>query len=618
LYTLVSAIRAPVFLKKEQVQKSATAQKDEIIPPAYTLAGSVEYNPNLIGENTAGTGSPKEQHGDNLSDSNSDNTIEDNREPLNGPTESDKGDALGSNKVVDTEIVSCSPLRDPNDLYMYIHNHHELLTGDPRSWGTADKFTRAQLPLWDELGAAFLALFAAEKTIIASRQEGVDPIICNAAEANQPIHRAYSIAFMNIMNGIELLNKNKIPLLRNDIIAAYNKELSRVIHVENELLIECGYDAIDVNEVLIKHSGSGEVSRPFSLASAQSISENDFFQNINEATEFYSKFRKENMFLSGSNFVDIVNRYAKNEKGFNIFLGGFGFASTTFSANLDGYGTRFLRQVNTDDESIIFCSTQFGVSFEKTTRDNPNWIGRAKIYSWMGKKMAEIFNYPNGETLTFDVDLIKSPTNGDVQFYSMTSAGDMTLADCGETRPENLDEMIVSSIGVQIINWIVGNLDGHNANSMITLENGKIRGIDPGLILPPWDIGETIEEIKSNYNSAYVKHTGLQAFDDDWLSEIVPNTSKRIVIKLPPLKPDVAERLREFTSAEGRREFIGQLRANNLTEAEISATEKRLDIVSKQLDDVEIINEGEKYSVIWNRKDSRLNGNNCWLLRSPS
>jgi hypothetical protein len=87
-----------------------------------------------------------------------------------------------------------------------------------------------------------------------------------------------------------------------------------------------------------------------------------------------------------------------------------------------------------------------------------------------------------------------------------------------------------------------------------------------------------------------------------------------IPLRLPPLTKDIKIALRTMTTGDGREKVLNAVRGNKMTPAEVRATAGRLDLIARQIDLVETVEDGG-YMDLWNREDSPLTLENCVLRR---
>jgi hypothetical protein len=464
-----------------------------------------------------------------------------------------------------------------------------------------------------------MKIFAKEKEIIGKH---VPQIMKNAA-SNQ-LHTVYTQGMSDVQYLISAFTKaDHTPTIR-EMIDVYNGWLTRIVNLTNEFLAQSKLGAINVNDILIAQPKSGISAIDLSDAiGTQPVTDANIVSEAENALLFFNRYAVDNEVTTGDIFISALNGLYNREKKYQLFMARFGYGNITIAANVAGKGTRFLRKVNCPAEVDDFYKRAISHSYEAVTQKNPNFEGRAKAYSWLGKEIAAGFDY---EQLTPEVEILEKDN---LRFISMGSAGDVDLGILKKQAIPVTNEMISSSIVVQIINWLAGQCDASYSNVMLTQKTGLIKAIDPGLTFPPWEFGENATEGNMNLGHRltvdYLLSNGKSLGDPDYVpafyrfSSDCDRTGKRIIYDLPPLPEEGAKFLLEFTNPEGgkMKEFIKFLQGNGFTELEIKSFENRAATLHDALGNVQPIDSKEKYLDLWKQENSPLTVKNCYLRRLP-
>jgi hypothetical protein len=490
--------------------------------------------------------------------------------------------------------------------------HFEVLNGAAYRSETMILFSQHPLPLHEKLDAAFKKIFESERAILTS---GVNQTFrAEESRRGAPIHDAYVAAVNELKNSVAtLLFHNCIPTTEYDLINAYNSVLETLVGKINQRFKAYSYGEIDFDTIKIPLP-EADVSSSHLTQSVTTISQETLFPQIKSASEFASRFDISSM---PKHFVAILNAHlAKRFSG--IRLCGAGVASTLFYAGLQGKGTRVLRKIGTnEEESMAFLRAMFGHIFERETQQNPNLGGRTTAATEIGQLMARF----GGERPTVDAEVLTDPTTGE-RYICTTDAGDQSLIQWRNGVTAFTGANIDRFTQLQAFSYITGQCDGHAGNFVVNSQTGQITAIDPGFTFPPFEFGETADELRQHLAQ------NLHDYDDHWgrlsVDTIMKDRGfnaikmpKSIILTLPThMTRKTFDMLTQMVNDEACDEIDKTLKATGHTEKERQATQWRLRTMRKQLATVQITSE-EELQRLWNTNPSPFTGDNCWLRRFP-
>ncbi|MDR1438317.1 MAG: hypothetical protein LBI69_04665 [Puniceicoccales bacterium] len=412
----------------------------------------------------------------------------------------------------------------------------------------------------------------------------------------------------------EIPTGTKTPFGQTQIKQIYNSELEKAVRNLNEWLP--GKARIDFDgEIRIK--GAGELEPEATTASfcdrLETISQGDFLSTvINE------EFIKTLELLSETDNRIVINLFnvalAKKFKG--IYYVNHGCFRTIVLANIFGFnGVSFLNNIESNPEfaRLAIRKALMGRILGQTRQENP----RHDIYALAYAELGKLFTQKGLPSPTYTANVLE----GDGQKWTaMSSAGDMTMLEWEAKGISVSEELIQSSIMVQIFNYLAGQIDANGGNVIYNSADKCVRAIDAGCILPPWDLGKNREEFSKNIMEVFKKVISSMALSSEargknekYHEDQAHENAQRIIFKLPPMKQEMYDALAYATSAQEEEKFLKFLKVNQLSNAEISQTKTRFEFIRESLKDVRILDERETLLNLWYENPSPFTAENCWL-----
>ncbi|MDR2030288.1 MAG: hypothetical protein LBP65_02380 [Puniceicoccales bacterium] len=503
------------------------------------------------------------------------------------------------------------------------------------SWrgGTSNRFVENGWPSIEEFYRAYERITVA---VNANKpQNGFsEKFEKSEAKKNQSLHAAFVAMLTNISTGIDAIRYLDVPITKQQLISIYNVELEKFVATINAALERHGYteakvnfNAIRIPEPISNQDGSvsaqGELPTPTVLLKSVTtdpfsaftpIPSNDVLKQVRRLEEKYPAIVDVDVPAS---FRPLVNNSLV--KRFEVGLGGKGKTSTIFMANVSEMGPRFLLPMCPPGTDPSLYNILFGASFERETKENPNLKGRMIVFSEVGKKMQELLK--NSQSPTYEATILqeKDEQNVGPEYVAMTSAGNRTMQEALAQQIVPNETMLQSSIIAQVFAFIIGQLDGHPGNLMMD-ESGVVKVIDAGLSQPPWPFGDNETDLVKNFATALHENDNKysQVPVDECISWLTKDEKTPIhsntLVQLPPLTNEIATMLRWFVSQDGRQWMQDLLTKNNFTEKEKASCASRLDSAKRQLQNVQIVEEG-KYMELWEQENSPLTMQNCLMRK---
>jgi hypothetical protein len=296
---------------------------------------------------------------------------------------------------------------------------------------------------------------------------------------------------------------------------------------------------------------------------------------------------------------------------------GAGKVGTVVKTTLKGREC-FIRPVRSPDaENKGFINTPYGHLYEPSTKADPQVAARSAACSRIGQQMARLSGLLSP---TFDCQIVADSDNPDSVSVVMTSAGDKSMHEAKKSQIPVTENMLQSSLMVQILHRITGQLDGHSENVMFDSKTGHLCAIDPGMTFPPFALGSNCGQLIQNMAARYrAVAPGWENTSQEAAENFIKGKEKTffrgILPELPPLTERMKAMLRQMTTDPERAQLLKELEdSGKFTSQELAMTEERLDVLAQQIDTVPTVPEGG-YLELWSQPNSPFTTENCWLRR---